>query len=372
MMLFPCIRPGIAVRQDNEQTLRFAIYSHSEQITFEADSVAKKVISLLNGKHRYQEILSKACEIDSTYSGDKLTEVLDMLETEGLIYDANDTIAINNLAPEYQLYKRQIEFWTSYLTSNRNPLSVQEKLLKTTVSVIGAGGLGNSIISLLARCGVGHIRVIDGDKVEAKNISNQCIFSVRDIGKSKCQAISDWVQNVGLKTNIEYFEEYLLKEEDIYNTIRNSDFVFHCADVPSVRESSTLVSNCCMSLKIPHIVGGGYSGHRGALGTTIIPGKTFCWNCYLNSTDENDETGEEIIPPRNSGSFGPLINLVASIQVWDFIRVICNLGDPLLSNRFGDLFLNTLTIRWSKIVPQGSCNYCKKITENSLTKEKEG
>ncbi|MFW9966767.1 MAG: ThiF family adenylyltransferase, partial [Candidatus Thorarchaeota archaeon] len=63
----------------------------------------------------------------------------------------------------------------------------QLNLLKTTVSMVGAGGIGSPVLRLLTSLGFGRIRIIDGDNVELSNIQRQNIYNTRDVGKKKAE-----------------------------------------------------------------------------------------------------------------------------------------------------------------------------------------
>lgn len=63
----------------------------------------------------------------------------------------------------------------------------QEKLTRARVAVIGAGGLGSPVLTYLACAGIGYLRVIDGDIVEASNLNRQFIHSTPDIGRFKAE-----------------------------------------------------------------------------------------------------------------------------------------------------------------------------------------
>ena len=80
--------------------------------------------------------------------------------------------------------------------------SGQEKLLKSRVLVIGAGGLGSPLIIYLAALGIGHITIIDHDKVELSNLQRQIIHNTENIGDSKSKSASSFVKKLNPDTKI--------------------------------------------------------------------------------------------------------------------------------------------------------------------------
>ena len=65
----------------------------------------------------------------------------------------------------------------------------QKKIIKSSVLIIGAGGLGCPVIDYLSRAGVGRIGVVDFDKVSLSNIHRQSLFSSKDLNKYKVDVL---------------------------------------------------------------------------------------------------------------------------------------------------------------------------------------
>ena len=68
----------------------------------------------------------------------------------------------------------------------RHTPKVQDQLLKGKVAIVGLGGLGSNIAVALARAGVGHLKLIDFDKVDLSNLNRQQ-YRIKDIGRNKTQ-----------------------------------------------------------------------------------------------------------------------------------------------------------------------------------------
>ena len=72
--------------------------------------------------------------------------------------------------------KKQIERYSRQIILKKIGSIGQKKLLKSSVLIVGAGGLGSPIAIYLTALGIGKIGIIDKDKVEISNLSRQIIF----------------------------------------------------------------------------------------------------------------------------------------------------------------------------------------------------
>src|SRR5215204_2696285 len=69
-------------------------------------------------------------------------------------------------------------------------MSGQEKLLKARVLIVGCGALGASHAEMLARAGVGHLKIVDRDFVEFTNLQRQTLFRESDAAERMPKAIA--------------------------------------------------------------------------------------------------------------------------------------------------------------------------------------
>ena len=81
--------------------------------------------------------------------------------------------------------KKQIDRYSRQIILKKIGVLGQKKLLKSSVLIVGAGGLGSPVGIYLAALGVGKIGIIDYDKVEISNLARQIIFTNSDIKKKK-------------------------------------------------------------------------------------------------------------------------------------------------------------------------------------------
>ena len=80
---------------------------------------------------------------------------------------------------------KQIDRYSRQIILKKIGVIGQKKLLKSSVLIVGAGGLGSPIAIYLAALGIGKIGIVDKDNVEMSNLARQIIFETNDINKKK-------------------------------------------------------------------------------------------------------------------------------------------------------------------------------------------
>ena len=99
----------------------------------------------------------------------------------------------------------------------------QEKIIKSKVLVVGAGGLGCPVVDYLSRAGVGNIGIVDHDKVSLSNIHRQSLYETKDIGKYKVNVLKKKVNLINPFVKIKIFNEKIEKK-NIKRIFKNYDF----------------------------------------------------------------------------------------------------------------------------------------------------
>ena len=83
------------------------------------------------------------------------------------------------------LDQASIERYSRQLNLPDFSIEDQHRLSEAKVLVVGAGGLGSPLIMYLAAAGIGHLGIIDFDKVEVHNLHRQILYTEQDIGQHK-------------------------------------------------------------------------------------------------------------------------------------------------------------------------------------------
>ncbi len=110
------------------------------------------------------------------------------------------------------LNKKLIERYSRQIVLKDVGPAGQKKIIKSKVLVVGAGGLGCPVIDYLSRAGVGHIGIIDNDKVNISNIHRQSLYNSKDIGKFKVSVLKKKIKLINPQVKINTFKERIEKK----------------------------------------------------------------------------------------------------------------------------------------------------------------
>jgi len=219
---------------------------------------------------------------------------------------------------------------------NFNTLSVKEqtKLSASKVVVIGLGGLGGGVCEMLARVGVGHLTLIDGDIFEASNLNRQLLSEEHLIGVSKAQAAKDRINAINSEVIVKPLNEYL-DESNLYERIKNADLVMDCLDAIDTR---FLLQKAALKASIP-IVSGAIAGVTGQV-TTILPGDKG-YELIYGKKGGNQSKGVET----KTGNMAYCALFVSALQSSECLKVLLDRGD-ILQNKLliAELWTNTFDI----------------------------
>ena len=110
----------------------------------------------------------------------------------------------------------------------RNVKGISKKLKKTRVCILGLGGLGSNVAVLLTRSGIGYLKLVDFDIVEASNLNRQQ-YRVSHIGMKKTEAMKSIIKEINpfVETDI---LDIKVDRENIYSTVGDIEIVVEAFD----------------------------------------------------------------------------------------------------------------------------------------------
>ena len=161
-------------------------------------------------------------------------------------------------------------------------------LRSKTVLVIGLGSGGAPITIELAKAGVGNFILIDPDRLEAANIIRH-VCGIADIGRYKTKALRDLILSKNPIANIELHEKEVNWEwlSELGDLVSKADIVFAATDN---RLSRVLINHVCLEYNKICIYGGAFRRAYGGQVLKIIPNKTMCYQCFIDTiVDDPDD-----------------------------------------------------------------------------------
>jgi adenylyltransferase/sulfurtransferase len=243
---------------------------------------------------------------------------------------------------QYQRYAR-------HLTLPEFGEAGQEKLLRSSVLLIGAGGLGSPLAVYLAAAGVGRIGIMDFDVVDVSNLQRQIIHRTQDIGTSKAKSAKRAINDLNPGVQVDIYEEGITSANAL-EIVARYDVVIDGTDNFPTRY---LVNDACVILGKTNIYGSIYRFEGQA---TVFDAKR--GPCYRCLVPEPPPPGE--VPSCSEGGvLGVLPGTIAMIQATEAIKVLTGMGEPLIGRLVLFDALN-MRFRQVKIQKDESCPVCGK------------
>lgn len=164
----------------------------------------------------------------------------------------------------------------------RHSEAVQNKLGSARVAIAGLGGLGSNVSFSLARMGVGHLHIIDFDKVDITNLNRQQYF-LKHIGMKKTDALYEELMEINPYLKIKK-ECVKVSEENIKNLFENDDIICEAFDLPEAK--SMLINGVFENYSNKIVVSG--SGMAGYGRSNEIRTRKVAKNFYICGDDYSD------------------------------------------------------------------------------------
>jgi len=197
----------------------------------------------------------------------------------------------------------------------------QASLLKSQVSIVGLGGLGGTVLEILARTGIGALNLIDGDRFEASNLNRQFFSTHKTMGTFKTEAAVERIKTINPSITVHGFDEYL-DDQNSDSLIRGSNVIVDCLDNIPTRFTLENASKKTGSPMVSAAVAG-LSGHI----TTIFPEDPGLKLIY-GPPDHLKSKGAEA----SLGCLSSAVSVLAALETAEVVKIILGRGS-LLRNK---------------------------------------
>jgi molybdopterin/thiamine biosynthesis adenylyltransferase len=225
----------------------------------------------------------------------------------------------------------------------------QRKLKAASVLIVGVGGLGSASALYLAAAGVGRLGLVDDDRVELSNLNRQIIHDSTRIGMPKVESAQKRLVDLNPEVKVDLFPQRFSQQNA--NEIVNQYSII--VDGTDNFETRYLLNKVCVEYKKPYVYGAvfQFSGQASVFNATAGP----CFQCVFHDLPPI----EVIAANKGPGVIGALPGTIATIQTVEVIKLILEIGIPLIGRL---LILDELDMKFNEIIVKKdpNCLICKK------------
>jgi adenylyltransferase/sulfurtransferase len=225
----------------------------------------------------------------------------------------------------------------------------QRRLREARIAIVGCGATGSALAGLLARAGVGSIRIIDRDYVEPSNLQRQSLFDEADAAESLPKAIAAARKIAAFNAGI-VVEPHVadLVPSDIDELLAGAQLLLDGTDN---FETRYLINDFAVKHSVPWI----YAAAVGSYGVTlnVLPGETACLACMF------PESPRGIVETCDtSGILNSAVNLVASVAATEALKILVGAHERVRRSLLSwDVWSNEHA-EISAALPRADCRAC--------------
>jgi molybdopterin-synthase adenylyltransferase len=229
------------------------------------------------------------------------------------------------------------DFYSRQVTLKELGLKGQRILGESRVAVIGIGGLGTVSSLYLALAGVGHLRLVDQDIVETKNLHRQILYTTDDLDYPKAEVAAQRLEKLNPLIKAEPVTENV-NARNVERLVQDVDLVVDGLDNMASRY---LINRACVKFKVPYVFGAAI-GMEGNL-SVFSPPETPCLECVLPNLSDN-----ELLKCDTRGVLGVTPGIIGAMQAAEAIKVLTGVGEPLKGKLmicdFNDMYFTTIDV----------------------------
>jgi molybdopterin-synthase adenylyltransferase len=221
-----------------------------------------------------------------------------------------------------ELSEQQFRRYARHLILDEVGEDGQERLLRSRVLVVGAGGLGSPMLLYLAAAGVGTIGIVDNDRVDITNLQRQIVHATRNVGALKVESARGTLAEINPDVQV-VTHPLRLGSENAEAIIRNYDLVADGSDNFATRY---LLTDLCCRLERP-LVAAALSPFEGQLSTfrPYLGAGHPCYRCLFR-----DPPPPDLVPRcEEAGILGAVAGVLGTLQAVEVLKQLLDLGESL-------------------------------------------
>ncbi|MFM1908761.1 MAG: hypothetical protein RLZZ591_2438 [Pseudomonadota bacterium] len=224
----------------------------------------------------------------------------------------------------------------------------QQRILNARVLVIGLGGLGSPVALYLGTAGVGHLTLVDHDRVDLTNLQRQVAHTQARVGLHKVDSAREALLAINPTLNISVLPERA-DAQRLQALVARADVVLDCSDNFATRQA---LNAACVHHRVPLVSGAAirFDGQLAVYDSRLAHSP--CYACVFPPDTSLEETRCATM-----GVFAPLVGIIGSMQAAEALKVISGAGEAAVGRL---LMLDGRSMQWSDIrLPRNpNCPVC--------------
>ena len=243
--------------------------------------------------------------------------------TEGMILekDLENTFSLLGGAQAWdEFFRKQQDLsrWSRQTVLPEIGIEGQKKLLNAKVAIVGIGGLGCPAAQSLLIAGVGHLHLIDGDKVSLSNLHRQPLYSPDDVDKKKVDVAEKELSKLNPETVIQTSVNFL-DEQNAEVLLADAGVIIDATDNIQTRH---LIDKISKKLNIPMVYGGLYR-YEGQVAVLNANGSAGYGELFPEPQTGGDTCAD-------AGVLGMLPGIIGNIQALETVKLIMGIKPNLI------------------------------------------
>ena len=224
----------------------------------------------------------------------------------------------------------------------------QQRILNARVLVIGLGGLGSPVALYLGTAGVGHLTLVDHDRVDLTTVQRQAAHTQARVGLHKVDSAREALLAINPNLNISVLPERA-DAQRLQALVAQADVVLDCSDNFATRQA---LNAACVRHRVPLVSGAAirFDGQLAVYDSRLAHSP--CYACVFPPDTYLEETRCATM-----GVFAPLVGIIGSMQAAEALKLISGAGEAAVGRL---LMLDGRSMHWSDIrLPRNpNCPVC--------------
>lgn len=286
-------------------------YGVAAELVDDPQGTVWRLLGLLDGSRDLDTIVQEMQAAVPALDSQRISEAVEKFVAAGFVEDAAAP-AIHLTPDEVRRYVSNTHYfaWVD-MQPRASPYVNQERLKGASATVLGLGGTGSAVAMSLAAAGLGRLRCVDGDVIEAENLTRQLLYTEGDVGRPKAEAACERLRQLNPFVDVLGEVRSIHSPEAIVTLMDACDLFVLCADKPR-GEIQRWVNEAALRTRTPWMLSA-YTGPTIVIGT-FVPYETPCYGCYEHHlAGEQAASGEVGDVLFDQGEINPVIAPAANL-----------------------------------------------------------